>query len=127
MLATPVLVAYLHLSAHAQGLANQKPGVLKYCAQHGFGEPLLIEYTASGKVDWQKRKVGEVLLTNPPGSRPMPEHAAAGSSVQLKRCNKDIIKILKVYLIDILFAAEATAATVVLPDHSPSFEEVHHG
>ncbi|MGQ5490652.1 hypothetical protein ACUH78_17530 [Thauera sp. ZXT1-4] len=68
MLATPILVAYLHLSAHAQGLANQKPGVLKYCAQHGFGEPLLIEYTASGKVDWQKRKVGQVLLTNPPSS-----------------------------------------------------------
>lgn len=60
--------AYLRVSTDAQDVANQKLGVLEYCAQQGFGAPHLVEDTVSGKVDWQKRKIGELLMTIPEGS-----------------------------------------------------------
>jgi DNA invertase Pin-like site-specific DNA recombinase len=60
--------AYLRVSTDAQDVANQKLGVLEYCAAHGFSAPQLVEDTASGKIDWRQRKIGELLQTMPAGS-----------------------------------------------------------
>ena len=86
----PVVVAYLRVSTDAQDVANQKLGVLEYCAQHGFGAPLLIEDTVSGKVDWQKRKVGEVLHSIPPGSI-----LVAAEITRLARSTLQVLEMLK--------------------------------
>jgi DNA invertase Pin-like site-specific DNA recombinase len=89
-LPSPVIVAYLRVSTDAQDVANQKLGVLEYCAQHAFGAPLLIEDTVSGKVDWQKRKVGEVLHTIPPGSI-----LVAAEITRLARSTLQVLEMLK--------------------------------
>ncbi len=89
-LPSPVVVAYLRVSTDAQDVANQKLGVLEYCAQHGFGAPLLIEDTVSGKVDWQKRKVGEVLHAIPPGSV-----LVAAEITRLARSTLQVLEMLK--------------------------------
>ena len=60
--------AYLRVSTDAQDVANQKLGVLEYCAQQGFGAPVIVEDTVSGKIDWRRRKIGELLAAMPPGS-----------------------------------------------------------
>ncbi len=89
-LPSPVVVAYLRVSTDAQDVANQKLGVLEYCAQHGFGAPLLIEDTASGKLDWQARKIGEVLKTIPPGSV-----LVAAEITRLARSTLQVLEMLK--------------------------------
>lgn len=53
--------AYLRVSKDTQDVANQKHGVLAYAKSRSL-EPLeLVEDTASGKVNWQKRGIGELL------------------------------------------------------------------
>ena len=89
-LPAPVVVAYLRVSTDAQDVANQKLGVLEYCAHHGFGAPLLIEDTVSGRLDWQKRKVGEVLHTIPTGSV-----LIAAEITRLARSTLQVLEMLK--------------------------------
>jgi len=89
-LPSPVVVAYLRVSTDAQDVANQKLGVLEYCARHGFGEPLLIEDTVSGKLDWRKRKIGEVLHTIPQGSV-----LIAAEITRLARSTLQVLEMLK--------------------------------
>lgn len=64
----PGAYVYLRISTDAQDVANQKLGVLEYCAQQRLAAPMLVEDTASGRIDWRKRRIGELLQTIPPGS-----------------------------------------------------------
>lgn len=82
--------AYLRVSTDAQDVANQKLGVLEYCAQQGFGAPVLVEDTASGKTDWQKRKIGELLQAIPPGSV-----LVAAEITRLARSTLQVLEMLK--------------------------------
>ena len=83
--------AYLRVSTDAQDVANQKLGVLEYCAQQGFGAPVLVEDTASGKTDWQKRKIGELLTTMPTGSV-----LVAAEITRLARSTLQVLEMFKV-------------------------------
>jgi DNA invertase Pin-like site-specific DNA recombinase len=89
-LPTPAVVAYLRVSTDAQDVANQKLGVLEYCAKQSFAAPLLIEDTVSGKVDWRERKIGEILATVPPGSI-----LVAAEITRLARSTLQVLEMLK--------------------------------
>lgn len=82
--------AYLRVSTDAQDVANQKLGVLEYCAQLGFGAPVIVEDTASGKTDWQKRKIGELLQVIPSGSV-----LVAAEITRLARSTLQVLEMLK--------------------------------
>lgn len=88
--ARPATFAYLRVSTDAQDVANQKLGVLEYCAQQGFAAPVLVEDTASGKLDWPKRKIGELLNTMPPGSI-----LVAAEITRLARSTLQVLEMLK--------------------------------
>lgn len=53
--------AYLRVSTDQQDVANQKHGILEYANAHGLAGLVFVEDVASGKLAWQKRKVGELL------------------------------------------------------------------
>lgn len=97
--------AYLRVSTDAQDVANQKLGVLEYCAKQGFGAPLLIEDTVSGKVEWQKRKIGELLTNIPPGSV-----LVAAEITRLARSTLQVLEMLKL-------AAERGISVHVVKSH----------
>lgn len=82
--------AYLRVSTDAQDVANQKLGVLEYCAQQGFGAPVLVEDTVSGKIDWRRRKIGELLAAMPPGSV-----LVAAEITRLARSTLQVLEMLK--------------------------------
>lgn len=87
----PVAVfAYLRVSTDAQDVANQKLGVLEYCAAHKWAAPQLVEDTASGKLDWQKRKIGELIQTMPPGSV-----LVAAEITRLARSTLQVLEIMR--------------------------------
>lgn len=53
--------AYLRVSTDDQDVQNQKHGILEYANQHQLGNVIYQEDTASGKTNWKKRKLGELL------------------------------------------------------------------
>ena len=57
----PQIYAYLRVSTDAQDVANQRHGVIKYCADKRLLEPVFIEDTASGKTDWRDRPLGKII------------------------------------------------------------------
>lgn len=57
----PQIYAYLRVSTDAQDVANQRHGVVKYCADKRLLEPVFIEDTASGKTDWRSRQLGKII------------------------------------------------------------------
>jgi DNA invertase Pin-like site-specific DNA recombinase len=57
----PKVIAYLRVSTDAQDVANQRHGVVGYCAKHELHSPIFIEDTASGKTPWQQRQLGTLL------------------------------------------------------------------
>ena len=81
---------YLRVSTDAQDVANQKLGVLEYCAQMGFSAPFIVEDKVSGKIDWQRRKIGELLNT-------MPERSVlvAAEITRLARSTLQVLEMLK--------------------------------
>lgn len=72
----------------------------------------LCEYSPSTLYAWLERRRPEILSA--PDARTW--HGGVFSAI--KRCKKCIEKISKRYHVDIVVAEEATAATVVLPDHN---------
>lgn len=60
--APPAFYAYLRVSTDQQDVANQKHGILEYANAHGMAGLVFVEDVASGKLDWQKRKIGDLLL-----------------------------------------------------------------
>jgi len=53
--------AYLRVSTDDQDVKNQKHGILEYANQNKLGNVIYQEDTASGKTNWKKRKLGELL------------------------------------------------------------------
>lgn len=54
---------YLRVSTDVQDVQNQKFGVDAYCQAHGIEPDAVVEDTASGRMDWRARKIGELLLS----------------------------------------------------------------
>ena len=59
---TPALYAYLRVSTDQQDVDNQKHGILEYANANGMAGLVFVEDVASGKLAWQQRKLGELLL-----------------------------------------------------------------
>lgn len=57
----PQIFAYLRVSTDAQDVANQRHGIVQYCADKRLHAPLFFEDTASGKNDWRTRALGNVI------------------------------------------------------------------
>lgn len=57
----PQVFAYLRVSTDAQDVANQRHGVVRYCADKRLLEPVFVEDTASGKTDWRARQLGRLI------------------------------------------------------------------
>jgi DNA invertase Pin-like site-specific DNA recombinase len=51
---------YLRVSTDAQDVANQRHGVDEYCKRNGI-KAQWIEDTASGKIAWRERKIGDII------------------------------------------------------------------
>ena len=63
----PQIYAYLRVSTDAQDVANQRHGVVKYCADKRLLEPVFVEDTVSGKTDWRERQLGKIIERANPG------------------------------------------------------------
>ncbi|MFA5241279.1 MAG: recombinase family protein [Sulfuricella sp.] len=57
------IYVYLRVSTDAQDAQNQKHGIFEYCDAQGIDPDAVLEDTASGRVDWRTRKIGELLST----------------------------------------------------------------
>jgi DNA invertase Pin-like site-specific DNA recombinase len=57
----PQIFAYLRVSTDAQDVANQRHGIVEYCASRGLLAPLFVDDTASGKTDWRQRQLGTII------------------------------------------------------------------
>lgn len=96
------LYAYLRVSTDAQDVNNQKLGVLEYCAKRSLGMPVLIEDTASGKTDWDKRELGALLHRCSPG-----DVLVIAEISRVARSALQVLEVLKV-------AAEKTVAVHIV-------------
>jgi DNA invertase Pin-like site-specific DNA recombinase len=56
-----VIYAYLRVSSDRQDLQNQRHGILEYANIHGLSPIRFIEDTVSGREQWQKRGVGQLI------------------------------------------------------------------
>jgi len=59
--------AYLRVSTDAQDVANQRHGVMRYCADKQLLAPVFVEDTASGRTDWRARPLGQLVERSAPG------------------------------------------------------------
>lgn len=81
--------AYLRVSTDDQDTENQKHGILEYINKHDLGRAVFVEDTASGKISWQDRKLGELLK----------ETAAKGDTVlfsEFTRMGRSTLQVLEV-------------------------------
>ena len=53
--------AYLRVSTDQQDAKNQKFGILDYCNKNNLLPIKFIEDTASGKISWQERAIGQII------------------------------------------------------------------
>jgi DNA invertase Pin-like site-specific DNA recombinase len=53
--------AYLRVSTDQQDAKNQKFGILDYCNKKNLLPIKFIEDTASGKISWQERAIGQII------------------------------------------------------------------
>lgn len=53
--------AYLRVSTDHQDTKNQKFGLLDYCNSRSISPLKFVEDTASGKLSWRKRAIGDIL------------------------------------------------------------------
>lgn len=61
------IYAYLRVSTDAQDTANQKHGILEFANARGLAGLQFTEDSASGRVPWQERKLGELVAKTQPG------------------------------------------------------------
>jgi len=54
--------AYLRVSTDEQDVDNQRHGILEYANTHSITGLQFVEDSASGKVKWKERKLGDLLL-----------------------------------------------------------------
>ena len=55
------IFAYLRVSTDQQDAQNQKFGILDYCNKNNLSPIKFIEDTASGKIAWQDRMIGQII------------------------------------------------------------------
>jgi len=53
--------AYLRVSTDQQDAQNQKFGILDYCNKNNLSPVKFVEDTASGKIAWQDRIIGQIM------------------------------------------------------------------
>ncbi len=53
--------AYLRVSTDSQDVENQKSGILHYCNDKSLGNVQYISDTASSKLNWKDREIGELI------------------------------------------------------------------
>ncbi len=83
------IYAYLRVSTDEQDLASQKHGILEYANAHDMGKVVYVEDTASGKLNWTERKLGELIN----------ETAVAGDTVlfaEFSRIGRSTLQVLEV-------------------------------
>ena len=83
------IYAYLRVSTDEQDLASQKHGILEYANVHDMGKVVYVEDTASGKLNWTERKLGELIN----------ETAVAGDTVlfaEFSRIGRSTLQVLEV-------------------------------
>lgn len=81
--------AYLRVSTDAQDVENQKHGILEYANALDLGKVIYIEDSASGKLSWTDRKLGELVN----------ETAAAGDTIlfaEFSRIGRSTLQVLEV-------------------------------
>ena len=81
--------AYLRVSTDAQDGENQKHGILEYANTHDLGKVIYVEDSASGKLNWTERKLGELII----------ETAAAGDTIlfsEFSRIGRSTLQVLEV-------------------------------
>ena len=81
---------YLRVSTDAQDVQNQKHGILEYCKMQGIEVDAVLEDTASGRVDWRTRKIGEVLSASSKGDTILVSEVS-----RLARSTLQVLEILK--------------------------------
>lgn len=81
---------YLRVSSDAQDVQNQKHGILEYCKTQGIEVDGALEDTASGRVDWRTRKIGEVLFSASKGDTILVSEVS-----RLARSTLQVLEILK--------------------------------
>ena len=83
------IYAYLRVSTDAQDLENQKHGILEYANALDLGKVVFVEDTASGKLNWNERKLGELIN----------ETTVAGDTVifaEFSRIGRSTLQVLEV-------------------------------
>lgn len=81
------IYAYLRVSTDAQDAANQKHGLLEYANDNNLVPVKIVEDSASGKIAWRKRKLGEML-----------ENAQAGDVIlfaEISRLGRSTLQVLE--------------------------------
>lgn len=79
--------AYLRVSTDAQDVANQRYGLLEYANETNLVPVKIVEDSASGKIAWKKRKLGEML-----------EKAEAGDTIlfaEVSRLGRSTLQVLE--------------------------------
>lgn len=61
------VIIYLRVSTNAQETENQMQGITAYAEKAGLTIKQAVSDTASGKIDWRKRKIGEILKNSQKG------------------------------------------------------------
>lgn len=93
---------YLRVSTDAQDTENQRHGIMEYCRAQGIEANAVHEDTASGKVDWRTRKIGDLLRTASKGDAILVSEVS-----RLARSTLQVLEILKL-------AAERQVSVVVV-------------
>lgn len=84
------IFVYLRVSTDAQDVENQKHGILEYCKMQGIEVDAVLEDTASGRIDWRTRKIGEVLSSASKGDTILVAEVS-----RLARSTLQVLEILK--------------------------------
>lgn len=84
------IFVYLRVSTDAQDVENQKYGILEYCKAQGIEVDAVLEDTASGRMDWRTRKIGEVLSSASKGDTILVAEVS-----RLARSTLQVLEILK--------------------------------
>lgn len=81
------IYAYLRVSTDAQDVANQRHGLLEYANDNNLVPVKIVEDSASGKIAWRRRKLGEML-----------ENAQAGDTIlfaEVSRLGRSTLQVLE--------------------------------
>lgn len=84
------IYVYLRVSTDTQDVENQKHGILEYCKMQGIEVDSVLEDTASGRMDWRTRKIGDVLSATTKGDTILVAEVS-----RLARSTLQVLEILK--------------------------------